>query len=374
MRSPPSTASGPRVGARTRTGVWSSGPHNVSRETLADSEPSSWRPPLDARAIEVLEQAYADAARLGFLGPKELDRLWARHLDDAFGLAAIRQPKPGERWADLGSGAGLPGLPLAIAHPATSFTLVDAQRRRLDWVAATAAQLRLANVAVVHARLEEYGHGPARQSFDVATARRLGRFRWLPSWDFPCSGPAGDCWCPEGSRVPRNSGRPRGPVRNSGGGSTKLSPTRRHRLTGSGSSLSWLRSLRPPPASPGDRVCRRVLRSASCATTSVSAPRRRERRQGGVVGCSGIEETSRGGTWSLIGTVRAFGISWPERRLDDETARAGPGGGSRALASGVFGTAPGLHAPPGGCYEGRREPSVGDPMKHRRSKNERAVS
>jgi 16S rRNA (guanine527-N7)-methyltransferase len=96
-----------------------------------------------------------------------------RHLEDAFGLAEIRRPEAGERWVDLGSGAGLPGLPLALAYPATSFTLVDAQRRRLDWVAATAADLRLGNVVVVHARLEEYGHGPDRGSFDMATARAL---------------------------------------------------------------------------------------------------------------------------------------------------------------------------------------------------------
>jgi 16S rRNA (guanine527-N7)-methyltransferase len=177
--------------------VWSSGPHNVSRETLADSEPSSWRPPLDARAIEVLEQAYADAARLGFLGPKELDRLWARHLDDAFGLAAIRQPKPGERWADLGSGAGLPGLPLAIAHPATSFTLVDAQRRSPQ-PNPSAAQLRLANVAVVHARLEEYGHGPARQSFDVATARALGALPVVAELGLPLLRTGGRLLVPRG--------------------------------------------------------------------------------------------------------------------------------------------------------------------------------
>jgi 16S rRNA (guanine527-N7)-methyltransferase len=96
-----------------------------------------------------------------------------RHLEDAIGLAEIRRPGAGERWVDLGSGAGLPGLPLALAYPATSFTLVDAQRRRLDWVSATAADLGLGNVVVVHARLEEYGHGPDRGSFDMATARAL---------------------------------------------------------------------------------------------------------------------------------------------------------------------------------------------------------
>jgi 16S rRNA (guanine527-N7)-methyltransferase len=121
-----------------------------------------------------LERAYANAVRLGFLGPRELERIWERHLDDALGLAAIRCPQPGERWVDLGSGAGLPGLPLAVAYRSTAFTLVDAQRRRLDWVAATAEDLHLTNVTVVHARLEDYGHGTARQSFDVATARALG--------------------------------------------------------------------------------------------------------------------------------------------------------------------------------------------------------
>jgi 16S rRNA (guanine527-N7)-methyltransferase len=135
---------------------------------------SQWRPALAARDKEALEQAYADAVRLGFLGPREQERLWERHLDDAFGLAAIRRPKPEENWADLGSGAGLPGLPLAAAHRTTRFTLIDAQRRRLDWVAATAAELHLTNIRVVHARLEDYGQGPARQTFDVATARALG--------------------------------------------------------------------------------------------------------------------------------------------------------------------------------------------------------
>jgi 16S rRNA (guanine527-N7)-methyltransferase len=140
----------------------------------ARRDASSWRPALAHEELQQLEQAYLDAVRLGFLGPREHDRIWERHLDDAFGLASIRSPQPGERWADLGSGAGLPGLPLALAHRMTSFTLVDAQQRRLDWVQATAHKLGLANLMVVHARLEDYGHGPARASFDVATARALG--------------------------------------------------------------------------------------------------------------------------------------------------------------------------------------------------------
>jgi 16S rRNA (guanine527-N7)-methyltransferase len=157
-----------------------------------------WRPSLTADQRATLEQAYAEAVRLGFLGPKELDRLWERHLDDAFGMAAIRRPQPGERWADLGSGAGLPGLPLAIAHPATSFTLIDAQQRRLDWVTSTAAKLRLTNLSVVHARLEDYGRGPARESFDVATARALGALPVVVELGLPLLKVGGQLLVPRG--------------------------------------------------------------------------------------------------------------------------------------------------------------------------------
>jgi 16S rRNA (guanine527-N7)-methyltransferase len=129
----------------------------------------------DPEALQELEAAYGDAVRRGFLGPREEARLRERHLDDALGLAAIRLPRAGEHWVDLGSGAGLPGLPLASQFRETFFTLVDAQRRRLDWVTATAARLHIDNLTVVHARLEEYGHGAGREAFDVATARALGR-------------------------------------------------------------------------------------------------------------------------------------------------------------------------------------------------------
>jgi 16S rRNA (guanine527-N7)-methyltransferase len=156
------------------------------------------RPSLAGNDADFLEQAYTEAIRLGFLGPREQDRLWERHLNDALGLATIRQPRPRERWADLGSGAGLPGLPLAVAYRATSFTTIDAQRRRLDWVAATAATLGLTNVTTVHARLEDYGQGPARQSFDVATARALGPLPVVAELGLPLLRTGGQLLVPRG--------------------------------------------------------------------------------------------------------------------------------------------------------------------------------
>jgi 16S rRNA (guanine527-N7)-methyltransferase len=164
----------------------------------ADGDASPWRPALIPNDAELLEQAYDEAVQRGFLGPREQERLWERHLDDALGLAAIRRPRPEERWADLGSGAGLPGLPLAVAHRDTSFTLIDAHRRRLDWVEATAARLHLANVTVVHARLEDYGRGAARESFDVATARALGSLPVVAELGLPLLAVGGHLLIPRG--------------------------------------------------------------------------------------------------------------------------------------------------------------------------------
>jgi 16S rRNA (guanine527-N7)-methyltransferase len=219
-----------------------------------------WRPeaprqlPLepDPRALQDLEAAYADAVRLGFLGPREGGRLRERHLDDALGLAAIRSPRAGERWVDLGSGAGLPGLPLASAYPQAAFTLVDAQRRRLDWVAATAARLHIDNVTVVHARLEEYGHGPDRESFDVATARALGPLPVVAELGLPLLRIGGTLLVPRGRPAGAELDRATAACRQLGG---------------------RVQDVVPNPSSPIDRVGFVVI-MAKIAATSPRFPRR----------------------------------------------------------------------------------------------------
>jgi 16S rRNA (guanine527-N7)-methyltransferase len=181
-----------------------------------------------------------------------LERLWERHLDDAFGLAAIREPQPGERWADLGSGAGLPGLPLAIAHRSTSFTLIDAQQRRLDWVASTAAELRLTNLTVVQARLEDYARSPAREAFDMATARALGALPVVAELGLPLLKTGGQLLVPRGQPGDNELEQAAAACEQLGG-----------RLNG----------VVPNPSSPIDRVGFVVI-MAKIAATSPRFPRR----------------------------------------------------------------------------------------------------
>ncbi|HEU0213643.1 MAG TPA: 16S rRNA (guanine(527)-N(7))-methyltransferase RsmG [Jiangellaceae bacterium] len=206
----------------------------------------------DPEELQELEAAYGDAVRLGFLGPREEARLRERHLDDALGLAAIRRPGSGERWVDLGSGAGLPGLPLAFKFPGTSFTLVDAQRRRLDWVAATAAKLHIDNVTVIHARLEEYGHGSGRETFDVATARALGALPVVAELGLPLLRVGGVLLVPRG--------RP-------AGAELEQATTACRQLGGR------VQDVFPNPSSPIDRVGFVVI-MAKIAATSPRFPRR----------------------------------------------------------------------------------------------------
>lgn len=104
---------------------------------------------------------------LGLIGPIELPRLWSRHVVNCGLLAPLL--KPG-RVGDIGSGAGLPGLVLAIARPDVTLVLIEPMERRVDWLRHEAAELGLDNVEVVRARAEEAKISPW---LDQATARAV---------------------------------------------------------------------------------------------------------------------------------------------------------------------------------------------------------
>ncbi|GAA1703187.1 16S rRNA (guanine(527)-N(7))-methyltransferase RsmG [Microbacterium sediminicola] len=110
----------------------------------------------------------------GLIGPLELPRLWTRHiLNCAVGASLFAS---GSRVADIGSGAGLPGVVLAIARPDVQWILVEPMERRVVWLTEQVSDLGLANVEVVRARAEDWDAGAG---VDAVTARAVSALRKL---------------------------------------------------------------------------------------------------------------------------------------------------------------------------------------------------
>lgn len=108
-----------------------------------------------------------DSETFGLLGPRELPRIWGRHVINSALLAEL--VPSGSKVADIGSGAGLPGIPMAIAKPDAQFTLIEPMERRSGWLQSVVDDLGLKNVDVIRARAEEV----QRTDFDIATARAV---------------------------------------------------------------------------------------------------------------------------------------------------------------------------------------------------------
>ena len=113
-----------------------------------------------------------DSDTLGLLGPRELEIIWSRHILNSAVVAQL--VADGKTVADVGSGAGLPGIPMAIAQPNAHFTLIEPMERRSDWLKQQVAELDLTNVEVLRARAEEVG-----SVYDIVTARAVSNLSKL---------------------------------------------------------------------------------------------------------------------------------------------------------------------------------------------------
>lgn len=109
-----------------------------------------------------------DGDLLGLIGPRELPKLWSRHILNSAVVADLIEP--GEDIADVGSGAGLPGIPMAIRAQSSNFTLIEPMERRAKWLSEVVIpELQLTNVRVLNCRAEE---APV-DTFDAVTARAV---------------------------------------------------------------------------------------------------------------------------------------------------------------------------------------------------------
>ncbi|GAA3364394.1 MULTISPECIES: 16S rRNA (guanine(527)-N(7))-methyltransferase RsmG [Saccharopolyspora] len=134
--------------------------------------------------------------RRGLIGPRELPRIWDRHLLNSAVLAELLPPNC--RVVDVGSGAGLPGIPLAIARPDVELVLLEPMARRVAWLREVIEELDL-SVEVVRGRAEE---GPVRDRLadqDVVTARAVAPLERLSAWCLPLLRPGGRLLALKGS-------------------------------------------------------------------------------------------------------------------------------------------------------------------------------
>jgi 16S rRNA (guanine527-N7)-methyltransferase len=171
---------------------------DVSRETPSTPEAArgafpSDRLPLAERFAELLA---TEGVVRGLIGPRETDRLWNRHL---LNCAALASEIPQESSVcDVGSGAGLPGLVLAIARPDLTVELVEPLLRRTSFLDEVVAELRLEAVTVTRARAEAL-HG--KRTFDVVTSRAVAPLSRLLEWSMPLVSSDGALVAMKGSSV-----------------------------------------------------------------------------------------------------------------------------------------------------------------------------
>lgn len=127
---------------------------------------------------------------------RDVEEAWTRHIFDALTLLPLLAEIPdGGEVADIGSGGGLPAIPLAIALPHLKFTLIESTGKKVDYLSAAAAFLGLKNVRVLNARAEEVGQDfrVHRERYDAVTARAVGRMAMLLEFTVPLAkSPDGD--------------------------------------------------------------------------------------------------------------------------------------------------------------------------------------
>ncbi len=156
---------------------------NVSRETPPSYAAGVFASRLPI-AMEYADLLATEGVTRGLIGPREVPRLWDRHILNS-AVVLPRVPE-GASVADVGSGAGLPGLVWAIGRPDLSVSLIEPLLRRTVFLEQAIETLGLENVTVVRARAED-----VHQTYDVVTARAVAPLEKLGRWCLPLVRPGG---------------------------------------------------------------------------------------------------------------------------------------------------------------------------------------
>ena len=155
----------------------------------------------------------------GLIGPREVPRIWERHV---LNCAVVAELVPdGARLVDVGSGAGLPGIPLALARPDARIVLVEPLARRVDWLREVIVDLGVA-VEVQRGRAEDDVVRRRWEGADVVTARAVAPLARLVGWCLPLLRPGGQLLAMKGASVVDEVERDAAAVRRLGGGVPRI--------------------------------------------------------------------------------------------------------------------------------------------------------
>ena len=156
----------------------------------------------------------------GLIGPREVDRLWERHILNSAVLGDVIDD--GARVVDVGSGAGLPGIPLAIARPDLHVQLLEPLLRRTTFLKEVVEDLGLNNVEVIRGRAEERESISAAGNADVVTSRAVAPLGKLTGWSLPLVRKGGSMRALKGASVSEELVRDAREIKKFGGDSGRV--------------------------------------------------------------------------------------------------------------------------------------------------------
>lgn len=166
------------------------------------------------RANRFAELLAVHGVERGLIGPREVDRLWERHLLNSVAIAEC--VPEGASVVDVGSGAGLPGIPLAIARPDLKVILLEPMARRVAWLEEVVTKLDL-DVTVIRGRAEEKEIRRQLANQDVVTARAVAPLGKLAGWCLPLLRTGGRLVALKGSSAAEEIERDRAEIAHAGG-------------------------------------------------------------------------------------------------------------------------------------------------------------
>lgn len=156
----------------------------------------------------------------GFIGPREVPRLWDRHILNC-GVIGEVMPE-GATVADIGSGAGLPGIPLALARPDLRVILIEPLLKRSVYLDEVKEELGLDNLTVIRGRAEEKAVRAELGVVDVVTSRAVAPLGRLTGWSLPLAKKGGAMIAMKGSSVGEELERDAAEITRAGGGQGEI--------------------------------------------------------------------------------------------------------------------------------------------------------